>query len=280
MKKRFHYRSFVSFILFFSLFWLLISGTVLFIAPPGRVAHWQLWKFMGFDKEQWQAQHDIFSYIFVILAIWHLFWLNWKKMWSYVKIRSVKGLRKRNELIASSVIILFIFLGTMYDIPPFSSFMDLGETASNIWEQTGEQAPIPHMENLTVNEIAREYLKIDSVAALEKLRSERITIKKTSLTLKEIASDNDIAPADLYAILKPHEKSTIPQTGLQRGFGRLTIEQIATSLETPPEKIIAKLKENGIEASASETVKDIAEDRGVHPSEIMGLIRGDHEKSL
>ncbi len=279
MKKRFHYRSFVSFILFFSLFWLLISGTVLFIAPPGRVAHWQLWK-LGFDKEQWQAQHDIFSYIFVILTIWHLFWLNWKKMWSYVKIKSVRGLRKRNELIASSAIIILIFLGTMYDIPPFSSFMYIGETASSSWENSLEQAPIPHMENMTLNEIARVYLKIDSVETAKKLSDNGIMIKKTSLTLKEIASDNDMAPADIYNMLKPHAISTTSQSGQLRGFGRMTIEQIATALQMTPEEIIDKLKENNIEASSNETVKDIAEENDMHPSEVMGLFRDDHEKSL
>ena len=266
--------------LFISIFWLLVSGTVLFIAPPGRVAHWQLWKFMGFEKEQWQAQHDVFSYIFIILAVWHLFWLNWKKMWSYVRIKSVQGLRKRNEFIGATIISLLIFFGTMYEVPPFSSFMDLGETLSNSWEGGVEQAPIPHTEGLTLNEIAREYLKIDSAEAVKTLRTNGIEIKNTSLTLKEIARENEIAPAEIYAMLKPHEKSTISPLNQQRGLGRMTIEQIAASSELSADDIVNMLKENNIEAQPGQTIKDIADEHGLHPSEIVSIIKGDHEKEL
>jgi len=75
-KQKFHTRSFISFCLFITILWLLISGTVLYIAPPGRVAHWQHWTLFGFDKDQWQAQHTMFSDVFVIITVIHIFFLN------------------------------------------------------------------------------------------------------------------------------------------------------------------------------------------------------------
>ena len=63
---RFQWRAFVT--LFVTLSFLLIaaSGIVLYVAPPGRVAHWSVWTLGGLDKEGWQAVHTVFAFLFVL----------------------------------------------------------------------------------------------------------------------------------------------------------------------------------------------------------------------
>lgn len=62
MKKKFSWKAFISIGLFYSFFILFLTGLALYISPPGRVAHWQEWKFMGFTKENWEAIHVIPSF--------------------------------------------------------------------------------------------------------------------------------------------------------------------------------------------------------------------------
>lgn len=80
MKKKFSWKSFISFGLFFYFFVIFFSGIILYIAPPGRIANWTNWELIGLTKSQWQTMHTNFSYLFAILSIFHLFTANsaWK----------------------------------------------------------------------------------------------------------------------------------------------------------------------------------------------------------
>ena len=281
MKKRFHYRSLVSFLLFFSIVLLLITGTAIFVSPPGRVAHWQHWTLFGFDKEQWQAQHTMFSYIFVIISAFHIFSLNWRNLWSYVKLKSNAGFRKKREFLIATALILMVFFGTSFELPPFSSFSELGETIKHSWEEEQSKAPIPHTEDFTLNEISSKYL--DSTEVIKKLVANGILVRDESQTLKEIAVENGRSPAEIYSILvsRPQQRSGRGDYGRGasgrensgRGYGRMTVEDIADELNVDTDEIIKILKKNNIEAKPGQTIRDIASDYELHPSEISGMIR-------
>jgi len=284
MKKRFHYRSLVSFLLFFSIVLLLITGTIIFISPPGRVAHWQHWTLLGFDKDQWQAQHTMFSYLFVIISGFHIFSLNWRNFWSYVKLKSNVGFRKKKEFFVATVLILLVFFGTSFEMPPFSSFSDLGETLKNSWEEEQNQAPMPHTEDFTLNEVSTKYLDIDVEEVVKKLEANGIMLSDESQTLKDIAVENGISPARIYSILVPGSpqrsgRGEFGRGGSGRGnsggggYGRMTIEDIAADLNVDTDEIIRILKQNNIEAKPKQTIRDIAEENDLHPSEISNMIR-------
>ncbi|MCK5466964.1 MAG: DUF4405 domain-containing protein [Cyclobacteriaceae bacterium] len=280
MKKRFHYRSFVSFLLFFTIVWLLISGTILYVSPPGRVANWQHWTLFGFEKSQWQAQHIIFSYFFVIISVFHIFSLNWRNLWSYAKLKTKSGFRKKREFLVATVLILIAFFGTSFELPPFSSFFELGETITHSWEEEQRKGPIPHTEDLTLNEISTDYLKIDEEEIIKKLEANGVSVNNESQTLLDIAADNGKSPAEIYSILVPRaqQRSGRGDSGKGdsgRGYGRMTIEDIADDLNVGSAEIIARLKENNIEAKSGQTIRDIASEYALHPSEIAGMLR-DH----
>lgn len=275
-KQRFHTRSFISFLLFISIIWLLVSGTVLYIAPPGRVAHWQHWTLFGFSKDQWQAQHTIFSYVFVVLAIIHVFSLNWRNLWSYVKLKSTNGFRKKKEFIGALVISFIVFFGTSFELPPFISFFDLGESIGSTWEDRLQKAPIPHTENLSLNEISTNYSELSADELIELLENDGIEVLNKSQTLKEIAIQNNTAPSALYSIISSGSGKGQGNNNSGKGFGRLTIKELAIEINTEVEEILMVLNQNNLGGSANSTIREIASENGLHPSEVMKLIRGEH----
>ena len=66
MRKKFNWRAFNSLYIVYSFIILSLSGFVLFIAPPGRIANWTNLTIMGFTKHEWQAIHIIFTFLFFI----------------------------------------------------------------------------------------------------------------------------------------------------------------------------------------------------------------------
>ncbi|MBE0460642.1 MAG: DUF4405 domain-containing protein, partial [Candidatus Aminicenantes bacterium] len=62
------FRAFISLSILWSFLVEAISGIVLYITPVGRVANWTNWKFLGLTKQNWEAIHTIFGYVFLLFA--------------------------------------------------------------------------------------------------------------------------------------------------------------------------------------------------------------------
>jgi len=71
--RRFNWRAFISVTTALSFVAMSITGVVLFVTPPGRVAHWTGWKIGALTKEQWAGLHIWFSLLFMIVAVLHLY---------------------------------------------------------------------------------------------------------------------------------------------------------------------------------------------------------------
>jgi hypothetical protein len=275
MKKKFFWKSFVSFSLFWTFFIILFSGVILYIAPPGRVANWSDWKLFAFTKTQWQAIHTIFSYTFAILSIFHLFTLNWKAFWSYIRTKAINGLNKRNELIISIVLTLFIFSGAIFNFQPFKAVIDFGEWTTESWEKKDEQAPIPHTEILTIRELSEKYIKISPDSIVTKLKLNNIKVDSAGQTLAKIGELNNVTPAQLYSIIVSKTTGRTEQnenSDHTPGLGRKSLNEVATLLNKDVNSIINILKENKIIATSESTIKDIADEAGKTPKEIFDLI--------
>ena len=104
MKKSFSWRVFISFGLFIAVLMMLVSGVILYISPPGRVANWTDWRMIGLTKRGWQNQHVIFGFAFLILSLFHLFFINWKAFLSYLKSKTNEGLKSPGELLTIIVL--------------------------------------------------------------------------------------------------------------------------------------------------------------------------------
>ncbi|MFN8240595.1 MAG: DUF4405 domain-containing protein [Bacteroidales bacterium] len=272
-KKGFNLRSFTSFSLVFSTIIMSISGFILYIAPPGRIANWSDWKLMLFSKAEWQALHTIFSYMFFILFVIHLFFVNWKAFLTYIKSKIVSGLHRKWELAAATIITAIFFIGTLESWVPFGPVMTFGNNVKESWDKQYAAPPVAHMEEYNLEKILAEFpgATIDDLTKV--LADSGITVAGRTDLLKKIAADNKTTPARIYGILTSRFKKdpAVNAAAAPSGVGRLTIKQVAERLGKPTEEIISILKENGVTATGETTMKTVADDLGLSPHDIYSM---------
>ena len=197
---------------------LLVSGIILYLAPPGRVANWTNWQILGLSKQDWQNQHTIFSLAFVILSIFHLFSINWKAFWSYVAAKAHAGLGRPFEIFSILLLALLFGIGTYLKSPPFSTVIDFGASLSESWEEPQSRPPVPHTEKMTLREISARFADGKSPEALrEKLEKEGVTVQSLDQTLENIGTKNNTSAQKVYGLLGIDAS---PTSGKGRGQGK------------------------------------------------------------
>jgi len=276
MGKRFFWKSFVSFSLVWSFLIILISGIVLYIAPPGRVSNWTNWMLFGFSKAGWQAIHTIFSLTFVFLSVFHLIVFNWKVLWFYFVSKTSKGLNKQKELLVSTVLIIVVFSGTYFNTQPFKAVIDFGEWTTESWEKADEQPPIPHAEILTIRELSGKYIPLSADSILLVIKQKGLKADSIGQTILTISELNNITPAKLYTIISPVYSNGILKTGIKsqfQGFGRKTISEVAKELGKDVNDVIGILKRNNIKANPTDKLKEVAESTDKTPMEILEMVK-------
>ncbi len=277
-KNRFSWRAFVSLYVTWSSLLLLVSGIILYIAPAGRIAKWTHIGILGLEKDQWQALHTIFSFLFIIAGAFHLYY-NWKPFISYLKDKFREGLTLRKELYSSTVLALAIFSLTLWNVPPFSSVMDLGEYFTESWESPQNEPPVPHAEAMTITKLAKTIQQpVDGL--LDRLQQQDIEAN-AEMIVKDIAEKNHLTPAQLYEkmqIQKPGAtQSATSMAG--RGYGRKKLAEICTDLNIPLPEALTRLKNKGIEADGQIILKDLSAKYDMMPVDLVNIIQGQEESN-
>ena len=273
-KKKFNLRSFTSFSLVISTIIMSWSGFILYIAPPGRIANWGTWKLMLFTKAEWQALHTIFSYLFFILFVIHLFFVNWKAFLTYFKSRIKVGLNRKWELAAALVISIIFFIGTLKNWTPFGPVMTFGEKVKESWESDFEAPAIIHMEIFTLEQLSPMLDSVPPQRLMKTLQENDIKVTSTDISLKEIASENKTTPSELYIILKTKhpEGSHTVNPGVPQGAGRYTVKMAAETSGRQVSDLIAKLKSKGVEATEETSMKTVADKLGITPRDVYVML--------
>ena len=269
MNGKFSWRAFISFGLSYVMLVLLVSGFILYVSPPGRYAHWVNWSLWGMTKEEWQAIHTVFSLSFIVLSVFHLFSANWRAFIYYFRSKRGKGFNKKFEFLFSTLLVVFLFFGTFFSLPPFENVMILGEDLTNSWEKVEERAPVPHAELLTLAELS-EQLKLESPDELtRKLDNHQIKYEDIhTQTLEEMAAANSTTPAELYEIVSKKAGNSIQGSGV----GRKTLEDFAIEMNKNIDDLLRILEENQIEAQKGQTLRTIGENNDIPPRDIYDLI--------
>ncbi len=219
MKKSFSWRVFISFGLFIALFMMLVSGVILYISPHGRVANWTDWQIIGLTKRGWQHQHIIFGFSFLILSLFHLFFINWKAFLCYLKSKTSAGLNNPRELLVIIALSLLFGTGTYFGLQPFSSVIKLGDSISGSWERQEKQPPVPHAELMNLTQLAEQPgLGGDAAALKAKLEQAGLTVVSEEQTLTEIAVANKMTAEKVYEFIAPEETGGHGRPG--QGFGK------------------------------------------------------------
>ncbi|ABL65303.1 DUF4405 domain-containing protein [Chlorobium phaeobacteroides] len=271
MKKTFSWRVFISFGLFIAFFMLLISGVILYISPPGRVANWTDWRMIGLTKTGWQNQHIIFGFAFALLSVFHLFFINWKSFLSYLKSKTTEGLKKPLELFTILLLSLLFGFGTSFKIQPFSTIINFGKGVSNSWESKEQQAPVPHAELMTLTELSKQPgLGGDPEALKKTLENAGIVVSSLDLTLADIAEANNMPAKKVFELLVPAEsgKKQLPTQGL----GQKTLQQIADDAGVSAVSLQLALKQKGIETETGTPLKTIALNNNIEMSELRKIL--------
>ncbi len=260
---------------------LAVTGVVLFITPPGRVAHWTGWRLCGLTKDQWGALHIWFALLSVIASGFHI-WLNWRPLLSYFKSRVTRRFALRREWTLALTICGVVAVGTLVEFPPFTSLMALNEAIKGSWERSDEQAPIPHAELLSLHELASE-AGVDLDTMVARLNADAIVVESPESIVRDLASDHRLTPMQFYNIAIGRSGQgkgrsvgvggTRARTGRGSGMGRKTLKQFCANEGLDLTASLEKLRAAGWEADAEVTLRECAEKASIRPSELADILR-------
>jgi len=283
--KKFNWRGFTTFIMFWSFIVLAVSGFVLYIAPSGRVANWSRWTLLGLDKEQWEAIHIIWGLVFIIATVFHMKF-NWAIFKSYFRNigRQIGGIRWQ-ELAASVLLTVLIVWGAAAGWPVFAHIVDYGENFKNYWE---ESSPIIQLrpENMTLEELA-EHFGVTPQAINSYLTHElNLPPMNTGETLEDykhrledegVISEEEFGLWDIYYALAGHFESAGSEEReyARGGWGRYTVSEIAQMEGVSVDTALSRLKASGIDATADTTIRTIMDSYGLTAEDVIAIIKGE-----
>ena len=274
-QKRFNTKAFTSLYITLSGAVITITGLILYISPPGRIAHWEDWRFILLTKEQWQTLHTIFAFLFVVALAFHLYF-NWSIFCSYLKTKVHVGLHMKREIGTAAALTLLIFSLTLVKSPPFSNVMALGRYLTDSWSTTQTEPPVPHAEELSLSEYVI-VTSIDLTAAIDHLRDSGIVGSDSLVTMNELARLNGTSPREIGNILARIPGSTSISFGTRgagTGFGRMTVSELCERDEIDLAVAIQRLTEAGITASRASNLRGLANEQGMTPIEVVEIIKG------
>lgn len=205
MNTKFNWQSFISLGLLFSFLIMLVSGLVLYIAPEGSLSRWMAWDVFNLTKEQWEQQHTIFAYVFILFSIFHVFKINWTYLISYFILKrfTISSLK---EIGVAVIIVMMVFLGTQYQWLPFKTILQLGDEISNGYSENVEIPDFPDSEKLSLHDFAGKVFNISYVKLTEKFCNYNFEKVDKNTSVIDFCILNDISPAEFYRVLK-HELS-------------------------------------------------------------------------
>ncbi len=283
-----------------------LSGAILFLSPPGRVANWSDWRMLGLTKHDWTGLHVWFSVLFLITAGFHIVF-NFRPLVNYFKDRLTRQLGFRREWVVALGLCGVVFAGVRLEMPPFSSFLDFNERIKRSWEDPRGAAPIPHAELLTLTELA-EKAEVPLEIALARLKEKGVQGATAEIVISKLAEQNDVSAQRVYEIMqavygqtrggggrgpgggsgektvagKSGESGHRPGGGASGGGwgggggpGRMTLTEFCESRKIDVKEAQARLEAKGIKLTPGRTLRDIAVDNGYErPYEIMDIIEG------
>ena len=253
----------------------LLTSIILYIVPQGRVAYWSNWKLWGLTKEQWGAIHINLGFLFLLFLCLHIYY-NWKPLTLYMKDKARNLRIFTKEFNIGLIIVLAAILGTYFEVPPFSTVIDIGEGFKERAAVKYGEPPYGHAELSPLTGFTKK-MGINAEKALEALRQKGLAVKDKNQTLKEIATANNLTPQQVYESMKSAEPKIVPGQGLPAspppGTGNLTIKDLADQYGLEGPAIVQALRGKGLDCKGSMTIKEIAQGNNMGPLDVYDLIK-------
>jgi hypothetical protein len=240
--------------------------------PQGRIAYWADWRLWGLTKEQWGSVHINNGILFLIALFFHIYY-NWVILKAYFK-NNRKKLRVFTREFNMSIMITLVFIfGTLTEVPPFSTVLNISDSIKDDAARFYGEPPYGHAELSSLKTFSKK-LNLDLDKVISKLRSSGIKVRDEKQTLKQISEANKISPKDIYSYIKPADTGSreLPVTP-PPGFGNRNLADICHEYNLNIKVVLRGLSDKGVRASETETVKGIAEKNDREPMEIFELIK-------
>lgn len=170
----------------------ILTSIILYIVPQGRVAYWADWQLWGLTKTQWTDLHINLGVLLLASILIHS-WYNWPIITGYLKNKArdlkIFTLSFNIALVLSA---LFCF-GTYYELPPFSTIIEFGNSFKDKAAKTYGEPPYGHAELSTLRGGAQKK-ELDLDTSLSKLEEAGILFENAEQTLAEIVTLNHTTP--------------------------------------------------------------------------------------
>jgi hypothetical protein len=180
---------------------MLLSGVILYVAPEGSLSRWIGWDVFSLTKKQWEHQHSIFSLLFILFSIFHIFRINWGLLLSYFALEK-KRLTYMKEFLAAIIISVLVFVGTFFNLSPFSNIIKLGNKVSESYSIEVEIPDVPNMEKLTLEEFSEKVFFISVVELELILEKNNLEILNSDVSVNEFCLRNNMSPQEFYILIK------------------------------------------------------------------------------
>jgi len=260
-KRPFNKRAFVSVLGGFSFVLMSLTGVGLFFAPSCRIARDTSWVLWGHSKEQFEALHVWFSAVFVIAAAYHIY-LNWTAIKNYFKTKVGQTIGLRTEWVTALLICLAVYIGTVRSVWPFSPLIDWQDTykhgVSGGEGGHGRRGGGGGGPSTGRGPGFREADPCDFEGREPTGRDPYRNVQRRD------------AIGGGYS-RQGAGRDRQPGTA-RRGMGRMTLGELCRSEGIKLDWAVKRLREEGFDAQASMTIREIADQAGVHPSELREVL--------
>ncbi len=254
---------------------LVITGSVLFLTPQGRVAYWSEWRLWGFTKEAWGAMHILLSLLFLVMSVIHIV-LNWGAIVQYLRDRAKRvSLARPDFLVAVGLTALFT-AGPLLGWPPFKWVLNLNTFAKDQASRTYGEPPYGHAEQSTLQSFAQK-TSLDLPRAKELLLQAGIKVTGNQDRLQDIAKRHGMTPQQVYQVMKPAELPKAAGQGLPEevapGLGRKTLEEFCKDYRLDIVRVQGILRAHRLKVEVDQPFRALAEANGIGPHELYTVIR-------
>jgi len=261
-----------------SFLFLVLTSIILYIVPHGRVAYWSDWHLWGLTKGEWGNLHINLGFLFLFAGLLHIFY-NWAPITAYMKNKSRELKIFTPSFNVALLLSVVVGVGTYLEIPPMSTVINFSESIKDKASEKYGEPPYGHAELSSLKLFARKQ-GLDLEKSIELLSKSNIAITDASVTLAVIASDNGLAPQDVFEIIKTasiskkdEESLFFPETPMS-GFGKMTLGALCSEYDLMFQIVRQSLAKSGLKAEAEMTIKEIAADNDKNPMEIFELLQG------
>jgi len=256
----------------------ILTSIILYLVPHGRVAYWANWKLWGLTKDQWAAIHINVGFLFLAALIIHTYY-NWKSITLYLQNIQKKISILNVNFLSALALTLFFIVGTYFEVPPLSTIINVSENIKEAAIKKYGEPPYGHAELSSLDTFMKK-MDLERNKVLINLKKSGYEVKDTKKTIKDLADSYRISPQKIYFAMTGTKKATV-HTGKKlimpdkpvTGTGNLTLADFCIKYNLNMKKIMRELKERGIKSSETMTLKSIASDNNISPTDLYYRIK-------